>query len=97
MLDQVEKLKQTAMTAQAIYDGQDEEILKLIKDGNCEIIVVDEAHCVVHWGTADQRNATPFRKRHGNLVKMKSLLNHPRMAVFTATATKTKKSLNFAD
>lgn len=79
MLDQVEKLKQTqtGVTAQAIYDGQDEDILKLIEDSeyslvfaspeilaserwrnllltshyqeNCEIIVVDEAHCVVHW------------------------------------------------
>ena len=38
MLDQVEQLKRTAVTAQAIYDGQDEEILKLIEDGEYSLV-----------------------------------------------------------
>ena len=80
MLDQVEKLrKHTAITAAAIYDGQEERILQEIENGdysivyaspesvlgnerwrkqlttssyfreNCKLLVIDEAHCIVHW------------------------------------------------
>ena len=81
MLDQVSKLKLTGVTAAAIYDGQDEQVLKDIENGhyslvfaspesvlgterwrrifssdyfkdNCEILVVDKAHCVVPTQTA---------------------------------------------
>ena len=79
MLDQVSKLRRdTGVTAAAIFDGQDEEVLKSIENGeyslvyaspesllasdcwrnmlsseyfreHCRILVVDEAHCIVHW------------------------------------------------
>eukprot|EP00112_Aurelia_sp_Birch-Aquarium-sp1_P001275 Seg1132.9 transcript_id=Seg1132.9/GoldUCD/mRNA.D3Y31 product="Werner syndrome ATP-dependent helicase" protein_id=Seg1132.9/GoldUCD/D3Y31 len=121
MLDQVSKLNLTGVSAAAIYDGQDEQVLKQIENGdyslvfaspesvlgterwrkmfsldyfrdNCEILVVDEAHCVVHWGTTDdQSQKVPFRKWYGKLLELKSLLSNPRLAVFTATASKTSK------
>eukprot|EP00794_Sanderia_malayensis_P021149 gene21149-23227_t len=59
---------------------------------NCEILVIDEAHCVVHWGTTDSgEQKNPFRHWYGNLLELISLLDKPRTAVFTATASKTTK------
>ena len=78
MLDQVSKMKNTAVSAAAVFDGQDEDTLKGIENGDfslvysspesmlssekwrsilssedfrnhCELVIVDEAHCVVHW------------------------------------------------
>eukprot|EP00794_Sanderia_malayensis_P012406 gene12406-13690_t len=118
MLDQVAKMKLGGVTAAAIYDGQDADVLDAIENGdysliyassesvlttdrwrklfsskyfkeNCEILVIDEAHCIVHWGTTDaDTNKIPFRKWYGNLLELKSLLSNPRIAIFTATASK---------
>ena len=78
MLDQVNKLKGSAVSAAAIYKGQTQSTLDLIIDGEiclvyalpeqlldanvwrnilssesfrarCEVVVVDEAHCIAHW------------------------------------------------
>eukprot|EP00794_Sanderia_malayensis_P009642 gene9642-10629_t len=122
MLDQVEKMKETAVTAAAIYDGQDEQVLQEIENGdyslvfaspesvlatdrwrklltsttyfqkNCRILVIDEAHCIVHWGASDSGTSeVPFRKWYGHLLELKALLHEPRLAIFTATASKTTK------
>ena len=91
MLDQVEKLKKTGVSAAAVCEGQSEEILKGIENGECSIVysslpesmlsaekwrhiltsldfrkrcqlvAIDEAHVVVHWGTADRESKVPFR------------------------------------
>eukprot|EP00794_Sanderia_malayensis_P001003 gene1003-324_t len=120
-----------SVTAEGIYDGEDEEILKQIENGdysiihaspesvlvterwrklfdspsfkeNCRYLMVDGAHCIVYWGTTMLRGTTdgetsnvPFRKWYGNLLELKALLDKPRMAVFTATATKTTKRRTF--
>ena len=78
MLDQVEQLKKTGVSAAAVFEGQSEEILKGVEIGEfslvysspesmlstekwrqiltssefrkrCEVVVIDEAHCVIHW------------------------------------------------
>ena len=78
MADQVSKMKNTAVSAATVFDGQDEDTLKGTENGDfslvysspesmlsldkwrsilssedfrnhCEIVVGDEAHCVVHW------------------------------------------------
>ena len=78
MIDQVNKINKTGTSAAAIYEGQDEEILKGVENGDYslvyslpesmlssdrwrkllsssdfskqfEILVIDEAHCIVHW------------------------------------------------
>eukprot|EP00795_Rhopilema_esculentum_P003938 gene3938-15268_t len=41
---------------------------------NCVGLIIDEAHCLIHWGTSlDSKNA-PFRHWYGKLVESKSLL-----------------------
>ena len=47
----------------------------------------------IHFrGTADgDSNHVPFRKWYGNLMELTSLLSSPRLAVFTATASKSTK------
>ena len=42
-------------------------------------------------GTSDAESNVPFGEWYGNLLELKSLLLYPRMAVFTATASKTTK------
>ena len=78
MQDQVKKMAETAVSAAAIFEGQAEDVLEYIANGeyslvytspeamlesnrwrsilssdhyreNCEVVVVDEAHCIVHW------------------------------------------------
>ena len=78
MVDQVLKMKNTVVSAAAVFDRQDEDTLKGIENGDfslaylspksmlssekwrsiscsedfrnhCEIVVVDEVHCVVQW------------------------------------------------
>ncbi|XP_065071472.1 uncharacterized protein LOC135696120 [Rhopilema esculentum] len=128
MLDQVNKLQQSAVSAAAIYNGQSQSVLDRIVDGqvslvyispedlldhefwrsvlksecfrrHCEVVVVDEAHCIVHWGLpggGKEGTGVPFRQWFGNLIEIKSLLNNPRLAVFTATASKSTKGKIFS-
>ena len=78
MLDQVEQLKKTGVNAAAVFDGQSEDILEGVENGDfslvysspesmlsserwrqlltssdftsrCDVVVIDEAHCIVHW------------------------------------------------
>ena len=78
MLDQVEKLKETAIVGAAIFNGQSNDILEGIENNEYslvytspenmlasdqrrsilssdnfraryEVVIVDEAHCMVHW------------------------------------------------
>ena len=81
MLDQIEKLKKTAISGAAIYANQSKDVLMDIERGeyslvytlpestlasdrwrtilsskhyreNCEVVIIDEAHCIVHWYTS---------------------------------------------
>eukprot|EP00795_Rhopilema_esculentum_P014506 gene14506-5566_t len=59
---------------------------------NCVGLIIDEAHCLIHWGTSLDSNA-PFRHWYGKLVELKSLiLEKTPVGVFTATATKETKN-----
>ena len=79
MLDQIEKLKKTAISGAAIYANQSKDVLLDIEHReyslvytspesmlassdrwrtilssehyreNCEVVIIDEAHCIVHW------------------------------------------------
>ncbi|XP_028413582.1 uncharacterized protein LOC114536425 [Dendronephthya gigantea] len=123
MKDQVKHVNDSfGISAAAIFDNQDEDVLKAIEEGvyslvyatpecfvgkkrwrtlassqtfreDCIAVVIDEAHCLVHWGTSTQKES-PFRKWYANVVELKSLLHSStRYAVFTATATKATKSI----
>lgn len=59
---------------------------KLLKDGNTQLIIVDEAHCVSQWGH-------DFRPNYLLIGNLRKSLNVP-LASFTATAdTRTKEDI----
>ena len=78
ILDQVEQLNKTGVSAAAVFDGQSEDILKGMENNDfslvysspenmlsserwrqlltssdfrshCDVVVINEAHCIVHW------------------------------------------------
>eukprot|EP00112_Aurelia_sp_Birch-Aquarium-sp1_P019504 Seg483.13 transcript_id=Seg483.13/GoldUCD/mRNA.D3Y31 product="ATP-dependent DNA helicase Q-like 1" protein_id=Seg483.13/GoldUCD/D3Y31 len=58
---------------------------------SCVALVVDEAHCLVQWGTSES-NASPFRHWYGKIIELKSILSSTtQLAIFTATATESTK------
>eukprot|EP00794_Sanderia_malayensis_P012435 gene12435-13720_t len=61
----------------------------------CVALIVDKAHCLIHWGTSPDTKSVPFRHCYGKLVDLTSLLlDKTPVGIFTATATRdTKLSL----
>eukprot|EP00795_Rhopilema_esculentum_P011836 gene11836-2370_t len=106
MLDQVNKLQQSAVSAAAIYNGQSQSVLDRIVDGQVSLVYISPEDLLDHkfWrsvlkglpGGSKEGTGVPFRRWFGNLIEIKSLLNNPRLAVFTATASKSTKGKIFS-
>lgn len=60
---------------------QNPKVLKALQAINISMFVVDEAHCISHWGT-------DFRPDYLVLAEVRKQLNEPRTIALTATATK---------
>ncbi len=60
---------------------QNEQVVHYLKQINIGLFVVDEAHCISHWGT-------DFRPDYLALAEIRKQLNSPRTMALTATATK---------
>ncbi|KAK3104602.1 hypothetical protein FSP39_005949 [Pinctada imbricata] len=53
------------------------------------LLVIDEAHTVIHWGEADHTDE-PFRQWYGKLGELRSILEWP-VLLLTATANKSAR------
>ena len=60
---------------------QKEETVELLKSIKLSFFVVDEAHCISHWGH-------DFRADYRTLWRIKKVFNPAKIHAFTATATK---------
>ncbi|MDP8258449.1 MAG: DNA helicase RecQ [Candidatus Aadella gelida] len=60
---------------------QNEEMVDLLRSVKLSFFVIDEAHCISHWGH-------DFRSDYRNLWMIKELFNVSNIHAFTATATK---------
>ena len=59
---------------------QQELVRERLKQMNINLIAVDEAHCISHWGH-------DFRPAYRNIAEIRELLPEVTIAAFTATAT----------
>ena len=62
--------------------ARDEELKEILSRSEWDLVVVDEAHCVLHWGS----DFRPSYMRIGEFIAQ--LPTRPVVAAFTATATK---------
>lgn len=60
---------------------QNPKVLRALRATKISMFVVDEAHCISHWGT-------DFRPDYLILAEVRKQLNNPRTIALTATATK---------
>lgn len=60
---------------------QNPRVLGSLQSIKVSMFIVDEAHCISHWGT-------DFRPDYLNLSSIRKQLNYPRTMALTATATK---------
>ena len=60
---------------------QNPRVLRALQAIKISMFVVDEAHCISHWGT-------DFRPDYLILAEVRKQLNYPRTVALTATATK---------
>ena len=60
---------------------QAQSTLDLLKEVQAAFFVIDEAHCISHWGH-------DFRAEYRDLGKIKKIFNRASVHAFTATATK---------
>ncbi len=72
----------------------DKDICHVMKRWQCKVewIVIDEAHCILQWGSS-------FRPDYGNIVKLRTIFVTANVLALTATATKkavTQLSLQLA-
>ena len=56
-------------------------------------IVIDEAHTVATWGTADDNGEPAFREAFANIRTIRSLVPHAKVLALTATATDTVREI----
>lgn len=59
---------------------QNSKVIRALRAINISLFVVDEAHCISHWGT-------DFRPDYLVLATIRKKLNNPRTIALTATAT----------
>ena len=59
---------------------QNNEVMKHLKQIKISLFVIDEAHCISHWGT-------DFRPDYLSLANIRKQLNNPITMALTATAT----------
>ena len=60
---------------------QNIKVIQALKSIKISMFIVDEAHCISHWGT-------DFRPDYLQLATVRKELNYPRTMALTATATK---------
>ncbi|SHE42025.1 ATP-dependent DNA helicase RecQ [Atopostipes suicloacalis DSM 15692] len=60
---------------------QNQQVLEVLKKAHIQLFVVDEAHCISHWGT-------DFRPDYLALANIRKSLGSPTTMALTATATK---------
>lgn len=60
---------------------QNDQVIEVLKKANIQLFVVDEAHCISHWGT-------DFRPDYLALANVREKLDSPTTMALTATATK---------
>lgn len=60
---------------------QNKKVIQALKSIKISMFIVDEAHCISHWGT-------DFRPDYLQLAAVRRELNYPRTMALTATATK---------
>lgn len=64
---------------------QNKKVMSMLQNTKINLFVVDEAHCISHWGT-------DFRPDYLSLQKIRADLNNPTTMALTATATKQVRS-----
>ncbi|KAJ8300711.1 hypothetical protein KUTeg_022230 [Tegillarca granosa] len=69
-------------------------VRKFAEENRLRYFVVDEAHTVLQWGTAKNKETQAFREWFGNIGELRSLAPNVPMMALTATANTAKRKKN---